>query len=170
MPLHDLLPLPYTFEVVQHVARRIKAVQDFLGERILIENVSSYLSFRHAEMTEWEFVGEVLKEADCDLLLDVNNLYVSSQNHHFSPESYLGGIPFERIREIHLGAHEVTEIGLIDAHNGLISTPVWKLYELVIAHAGAVPTLIEWDSEFPAFSVISAEVSKAQHVLDSTAR
>jgi len=164
---HDLLPLPYTEETVAHVAERIIRVQDFFGERLLIENVSSYLSYNHSEMTEWEFVSEVAERADCYLLLDINNVYVSSVNHGFDADSYLSAMPRERICEIHLGGHEERQGFLLDSHSKSVTDSVWKLYENALTQFGPVPTLIEWDNELPSFQALHDEAKRAEELLSS---
>lgn len=168
--LNDLLPLPYTEEAIAHVVARIREVQDFLGRRILIENLSSYLQYKHSAMPEWEFVATVVERADCDLLLDVNNIYVSARNHDFDPLQYLRAVPAARVKEIHLAGHIVKhhddgEI-LIDTHNARVCQDVWALYRNTIAHLGARPTLIEWDSELPALSILIDEARLAQNILE----
>jgi uncharacterized protein len=162
--LHDLMPLPYTEATVRHVARRLLEVQERLGRRILLENVSSYLSYRCSEMSEWEFVSEITQRADCDLLLDVNNIYVSSVNHAFDPLDYLAGIPAKRVRQIHLAGHRNCGRYLIDTHDAPVAEPVWELYEHAIRRYGAVPTMIERDAEIPAIDVLLEELHRARRI------
>lgn len=161
--VHDLLPLPYTTEAAGHVAERIDRVQTRLGRRILFENVSSYVGFAHSEMTEWEFVVEVAERADCDLLLDVNNVFVNSVNHGFDPLAYVRSIPPVRIAEIHLAGHSDRGTFLFDTHDAPVCAAVWELYAETIAHAGReVSTLIEWDAQIPPFDELCAESERAR--------
>ncbi len=162
---HDLLPLPYTEQTAQHVAQRIAQVQDKLGQRILIENVSSYLSYANSEYSEAEFVARVCQLADCDLLLDINNIYVSAYNHQFDAHDYLRQMPAARIKEIHLAGYEDQGTHLLDTHGQAVHPPVWQLYETALTLFGARPTLIEWDNDIPAFSVLEAEAHKATKYL-----
>jgi uncharacterized protein len=168
--LNDLLPLPYTEEAVVHVAARIVEVQEFLGRRILIENLSSYVQYTHSCMPEWEFLTAVAHAADCAILLDVNNIYVSACNHGFDPHDYLRAMPAARVQEFHLAGHtrrsyEDGEI-LIDTHNARVSDAVWGLYRATLARLGPRPTLIEWDSELPALGVLVEEAGIAQRHLE----
>lgn len=169
--LNDLLPLPYTEEALAHVAARIRAAQDFLGRRLLIENLSSYVAYRHSTIPEWEFVAAVAAAADCELLLDVNNVYVSSRNHGFDPHTYLAAIPANRVREIHLAGHSIKHYDdgdiLIDTHNAPVCDDVWALYRDTIARLGPIPTLIEWDSDLPALATLVAEAARAEHILEA---
>ncbi len=162
---HDLLPLPYTSEVVRHTASRIQRVQDKLKRRILIENLSGYLKFADAQMSEWEFVKAVAEEADCDLLLDVNNVFVNSENLRFDPYAYIDAIPAHRVKEIHLAGHLRAEGLLIDNHGSAVCAEVWDLYRHAIQRLGPIPTLIEWDLNIPEFDVILGESQKAESVL-----
>lgn len=162
---HDLLPLPYTDEAVRHCAQRIDAFQDFWGEQILIENVSSYVACKAALMTEAEFVAAVLSEVDCNLLLDINNLYVNQYNHAESAQGFIDAVPCGRIQEIHLAGFEHREGYLLDAHNGAVSDEVWVLYEYALKSGVDAPTLIEWDNDIPALEVLLAERDKAQNVM-----
>jgi len=169
--LNDLLPLPYTEEALRHVTARIRAAQDFLGQRILIENLSSYVAYQHSTIPEWEFVAAVASAADCDLLLDVNNVYVSSRNHGFDPHTYLAAIPAERVREIHLAGHSVKHYDdgdiLIDTHNAPVCEDVWALYRHAIEHLGPIPTLIEWDSDLPPLAALVEEAERAETILEA---
>jgi len=167
--VHDLLPLPYTEEALTHFADRVVQVQDYLGRRLLIENPSSYMSFKNVDMTEWEFLQELVKRADCDLLFDVNNVYVSSKNHGFDPVEYLHALPEGRVREIHLAGYEEQDDYLFDTHGYRVHPPVWDLYRETIHHLGPVPTLIEWDNDIPKFEVLADEAGKAQKVLNEMA-
>lgn len=173
--LHDLLPLPYTGDVIRHVAARIARVQDRLGRRIAIENVSSYLSYRDDELTEWEFLNAIVEEADCGILLDVNNVYVSAHNHGFDANEYIDAIPAERVFQIHLAGHSrLTGTGgrgdlLIDTHDHPVCDEVWSLYTYTLHHIGAVSTLIEWDDNIPDFDRIEEEALRARALYDEFA-
>jgi uncharacterized protein (UPF0276 family) len=160
--LHDLLPLPYTEEALASVAARIGQVQDALGRQILLENVSSYLSFRASELTEWDFLREVAQRADCAILLDINNIYVSSVNHGFDPLVYLQAIPKERVRQFHLAGHSDMGGHLIDTHDHPIAEPVWDLYGAAVARFGMVPTMIERDDNIPELGELVAELQIAR--------
>ena len=162
--MHDLLPLPYLEQVARHVADHIKQVQDYLGQRILLENVSSYLSYQVSAMTEWAFVNSVIEQADCDLLLDINNIYVSARNHGFDPSDYLQSIPAERVKEIHLAGYEDEGTHLLDTHGRCVQPPVWALYRQALQQLGPIPTLIEWDNNIPAFGILQAEADKATRI------
>jgi len=167
--VHDLLPLPYTEESLVHFSARVSRVQDFLGRRLLIENPSSYMAYRTTDMTEWEFLQELAQRADCDLLFDVNNVYVSGHNHGFDPLEYLHALPADRIREIHLAGYEEHGDYLFDTHGYRVHPPVWDLYRKTIERLGSVPTLIEWDTDIPEFDVLVDEANKAQKVLTEVA-
>ncbi|MDB6086415.1 MAG: hypothetical protein JWN43_4296 [Gammaproteobacteria bacterium] len=160
--LHDLLPLPYTEEALSSVVARVGQVQDFLGRQLLLENVSSYLTFRDSEMSEWEFLREVAERADCSILLDINNIYVSSVNHGFDAKTYLHAIPKNRVRQFHLAGHSDLGGHLIDTHDQSIVAPVWELYREAVAHFGAVPTMIERDDDIPPLSDLVAELDIAR--------
>jgi uncharacterized protein len=162
--LHDLLPLPYTAEALRHVATRIRQVQDFLEQRLVIENVSSYLTYRSSEMTEWEFIAALTAEADCDLLLDVNNVYVSSVNHGFDARSFIDAMPAARVRQIHLAGHSRQADLLIDTHDTAVPEPVWELYRHTMQRLGAVPTMIERDGNIPALPELLAELDHARRL------
>jgi len=161
---HDLLPLPYTEEAVRHVAARIREVQDRLGRRILIENVSSYLTYSISTMPEWVFLSAVADEADCCILLDLNNIYVSAVNNGFSSMEYLAGIPAERVGQIHLAGHSSAGDLLIDTHDHPVSTPVWRLYREAVRRFGGVSTLVEWDDQIPSFEELIAEANRAREI------
>jgi hypothetical protein len=160
--LHDLMPLPYTEAAVRHVADRVEQVQDYLGRRILLENVSSYVAYRHSEMQEWEFLTEVVERADCLVLLDINNIYVSAVNHEFAPEDYLYGVSPERVQQFHLAGH--TDYGdfVIDTHDHPIVDSVWELYAKALERFGPVATLIERDDNLPPFAELMEELSEAR--------
>lgn len=159
---HDLLPLPYTREAVGHVASRIRQVQDYLGRRILIENVSSYVNFEQSEMTEWEFLSEIVERADCLLLFDVNNVYVSGFNHGFDPREYIDALPGHRIQQIHLAGHSNCGTHIIDTHDAAIIDEVWKLYSYTIEAYGPIATMIERDDHIPELEVLVAELNQAR--------
>jgi uncharacterized protein (UPF0276 family) len=160
--LHDLLPLPYTEEAIRHVAGRIAQVQDYLGRRILIENVSSYITYRDSEMSEWEFLREIAERADCLILLDVNNIYVSSFNHGFDPHEYLGGVPVERVQQFHLAGHRNLDTHIIDTHDEPVPDPVWELYAAAVRRFGNVSTMIERDDNIPELPELVAELEHAR--------
>jgi uncharacterized protein len=162
--LHDLLPLPYTEEALAAVVERVGQVQDALGRQILLENVSSYLTYRASDMSEWEFLREVAQRADCAILLDINNIYVSSVNHGFDPRTYLQSIPKDRVRQFHLAGHSDVGGHLIDTHDHPIVEPVWDLYCAAVAQFGAVPTMIERDDNIPALSELVAELEIAREL------
>lgn len=163
--LNDLLPLPYTNESLAHVVERVGEVQDFLKRPILIENVSSYLEFVDSTIPEWEFVREVASRAGCRILLDVNNIYVNAINHDFDPLTYLDAIVPGSVGEIHLAGFQDTGQVLIDTHGTTVCDAVWRLYEYAIRRFGNVPTLIEWDTDIPALSVLLGEAEKASRIL-----
>lgn len=161
---HDLLPLPYTEENLKHICSRISEVQDYLGQKILIENVSSYVQFEHSEMSEWEFLTEVANQADCLLLLDINNVYVSAINHHFNPMTYLESIPAERVQQHHLAGHLNCDDYIIDTHDAPIALPVWDLYKKALTLFGPVSTLIERDGVAPPLSDLLQELAIAREI------
>ena len=160
--LHDLLPLPLTEEALDHVAGRVRQVQDVLGRRIALENASTYVSFTADTMTEWDFLAELTRRADCDLLLDVNNVYVSSFNHGFDAEVYLAGLPVERVRQIHLAGHQHNGDHIIDTHDSPVADPVWELYAKAVRRFGDVPTMIERDADIPPYEDLVAELATAR--------
>jgi uncharacterized protein (UPF0276 family) len=162
--LHDLMPLPYTAEALRHVADRVRQVQDFLGQRILLENVSSYVSYQQSEMTEWEFLSELATTADCLLLLDVNNVYVNSRNHGFDPHAFIAGLPAYRVRQIHLAGHEDHGDYVVDTHDAAIVDPVYALYEKTCRRLGPVSTMIERDAKIPALETLLAELDQVRHI------
>jgi hypothetical protein len=166
---NDLLPLPYTREALDHVVRRVDAVQERLARRILVENVSSYLQFGESTIPEWDFVAEVARRTGCGLLLDVNNIWVNAANHGFDPHDYLEAIDPRHVEEIHLAGFEAVEGRLIDTHGAPVSSGVWALYEAAIARIGPRPTLIEWDTDLPALDVLLAEAAKADRILEARA-
>ena len=162
--MHDLLPLPYTEEAVKHVVDRVKQVQDFLGRQILLENVSSYIEYRDSNATEWEFLAAIAEQADCLILLDINNIYVSSVNHHFDPLDYLNAIPTQRVRQFHLAGHKNCGDYIIDTHDAPIIDGVWSLYEQAVKRFGRIATMIERDDDIPEFPVLFAELQQAKKI------
>lgn len=167
--LNDLLPLPYTEEALDLMVAHVQAAQEFLGRRILIENVSTYLSFRHSCIPESEFVATLAARSGCGILLDVNNVYVNSVNHGFDAHAYIDAIPAEAVKEIHLAGFTPKE-GLdapllIDSHSRPVSDAVWALYREALEHVGPIPTLIEWDQDIPELDVLLAEAAKAEAML-----
>jgi uncharacterized protein (UPF0276 family) len=162
--LHDLLPLPYTEESLEHVTGRVARVQERLGRRILLENPSSYVAFRDSTMTEWEFLAELARRADCGILLDVNNVYVSAHNFGFDPLAYLDGIPPEAVGQIHLAGHSDRGSYLLDTHDGPVAPAVWDLYREALRRIGRVPTLIEWDDRIPPLEELLAQSRLAEAV------
>ncbi len=165
--LHDLLPLPYTEAALRHLVDRVQQVQEFLGRNILLENVSSYVAYAADEMPEWEFVAELARRADCHLLFDVNNVYVSSRNHGFDPHLYVDAMPVERVRQIHLAGHEDHGDFVIDTHDHPVRDEVWDLYRYTIARMGAVPTMIERDDHIPPLDDLLAELAQARALAES---
>jgi len=159
--VHDLWPLPYTEEALAHVVARVARVQDLLGRRIALENVSSYVAYRASTLTEWEFLGALAERADCGILLDVNNVHVSARNHGFDPHAYLAGVPADRVVQIHLAGHEDKGAYLLDSHDAAVPEPVWDLYREAVARFGRVPTLVEWDDRIPELEVLVGESRKA---------
>jgi len=160
--LHDLLPLPFTEEAVQHVSERVEEVQRFLGRRILLENVSSYVTYRHSVMPEWEFLTRVAEQSGCGILLDLNNLYVNAFNHRFDPLDYLNFIPPDLVGQFHLAGHTDRGKYLFDTHGAPVIDPVWSLYREALRRYGTVATLIEWDEDIPPFDGLMAEAQKAK--------
>ncbi len=160
--MHDLLPLPYTEEAIKHVISRVQKVQDFLGQRILLENVSSYVTYQQSVMTEWEFLREIAERADCLILLDVNNIYVSGVNHEFNPLDYIMAMPVERVCQIHLAGHSKEDNMLIDTHDHDIIDPVWSLYAAALRRFGPVATMIERDDRIPPLNTLLTELNYAR--------
>jgi uncharacterized protein len=161
---HDLLPLPYTEEVLDVVATNVRQAQDALGRTMLIENPSSYLTFAQSTMSEWEFLDALCARTGCDLLLDVNNIYVSASNHGFDPSRYLAGVPAGRVRQIHLAGHSQGRECLIDTHDQPVPPAVWALYEAAVERFGTVPTMIERDDAIPPLSELLAELDIARGI------
>jgi hypothetical protein len=172
--LNDLLPLPYTEEALAHFVRRVDEAQEFLGRALLIENPSSYLAFQASTIPEAEFLVEVARRSGCGILLDINNIYVSSRNHGFDPERYLTAVPPTLVREIHLAGYSVNRYPegeiLIDTHSAPVYDAVWALYRRALEHLGPLPTLIEWDTELPALPVLVDEADKARQILETAGR
>jgi uncharacterized protein (UPF0276 family) len=166
---HDLLPMPYTFEAAKITARKIREARDFLEVPVVVENVSSYAEYHVSEMTEWEFLTEVVEAADCGILLDVNNIYVSSVNHTFDPMEYLNNVPQERVAQIHIAGHSRYRKYILDTHDHPVIDPVWKLYEHAIRLVGSTATLLEWDDSIPSFEEVHREALKASRFLKAVA-
>ena len=158
---HDLLPLPYTDESLKHSVERIKVIQDYLERPLVLENPSTYLEFADSDMPEWEFVARMAVEADCGLLFDVNNVYVSAYNHGFDPVEYIDAIPGDRVCQYHLAGHTNKGTHIIDTHNDHVLDPVWELFGHTIRHVGLRATLLEWDADIPPFEIVHQEVLKA---------
>jgi uncharacterized protein (UPF0276 family) len=163
---HDLLPLPFTEEALAHVAERVSRVQDRLKRRILVENVSSYVAFSQSTMSEPEFLEALAERADCGLLLDVNNVFVSAHNHAFDARAFLDAIPVERVGQFHLAGHSTLGELLLDTHDHPVRDEVWELYRHAVARFGAVPTLIEWDDKLPPLARVVEESARARAVAD----
>ncbi len=164
--MHDLLPMPYTEASVRHFADRISQVQDFMGRQMLIENLSSYITYTSDAMTEWEFLTAVAEKADCYILLDVNNIYVSSYNHHFDAMEYLQGVPAERVWQHHLAGHQNTGNLIIDTHDEPVIDPVWELYEKTAQLLGPVSTMIERDANIPPLAEVIEELNQARAIAE----
>ena len=162
--LHDLLPLPSTPEVVRHVAARIREVQNFLERPLLIENVSSYMAFTDSSMTEWQFLAEIAERADCGILLDINNIFVSAFNHRFDARTYIDAIPRERVIQFHLAGHSDHGTYLLDTHDHPVRDEVWDLYAHAVRRFGDISALIEWDDNIPEFEVLMETASRARAI------
>jgi len=162
---HDLLPMPYTWEAVRVTAAKLRQAQDTLEVPVIVENVSSYAEFHASEMTEWEFLAEVVERADCGILLDVNNIYVSSRNHGFDPFVYLDAVPAGRVAQIHIAGHSKFEKYILDTHDHPVLDQVWSLYGRAIERCGPTATLLEWDDRIPSFDEVHAEALKANRFL-----
>ncbi|MDO9012553.1 MAG: DUF692 domain-containing protein [Gallionella sp.] len=167
MTVNDLLPFPYTRESLTHVARRVEQVQEKLGRPLLVENLSSYLSFTHSEMTEGEFLAELTRRTGCGILFDVENLYVNVRNLGVDAGAFIQAIPAEAVKEYHLAGYSVRDGCLVDTHNFPVYPEVWALYEYVLQQIGPRPTLIEWDSDIPPLSVLMGEATKAQQYMEA---
>ena len=164
--LHDLMPLPYTEEAVQHVADRVKQVQDYMGRQMLLENVSSYVSYSDSQMSEWEFLRAVSERADCLILLDINNIYVSAFNHNFDPYTYLTAMPTERVYQFHLAGHTQENNLIIDTHDHPIADPVFELYAAAVQHFGRVSTMIERDDHIPPLPELLNELEQVRRIAE----
>lgn len=167
---HDLLPLPYTEEALHHVASRARTVQDFLEVPLALENASSYLTYTSSQMTEWAFLNAIVEEANCAILLDVNNIYVSSYNHNFDPHEYVAAIPAHRVVQIHLAGHTNFGSYILDTHSDHVIDPVWDLYRHAIRRIGSVSTLVEWDEDIPPLETVLAEAERARKIRDEEVR
>ncbi len=166
MVINDLLPFPYTHEALSHVARRVEQVQEKLGRQLLLENLSSYLSFTNSEMSESEFLSELSRLTGCAILFDVNNLYVNARNLGVDARAFIKSLPAEAVAEYHLAGHSIRDGCLVDTHSTQVCAEVWALYEFALQQIGPRPTLIEWDSDIPALAVLQGEAEKAQQRLE----
>ena len=162
---HDLLPIPYNQETLAHCVQRVLHIQEILGERLLVENVSSYMTFQNSDMSEIEFIRALAEQADCDLLIDVNNIYVNHLNHGLDGEAYIDQLPIDRVQEVHLAGYQQQENFVLDAHNNPVSEPVWALYQRLIERQPNLPTLIEWDNDIPPLQTLLDEVQKARQII-----
>ncbi len=165
--LHDLLPLPYTEEALRHVVARIRNVQDELGRKILIENVSSYMAFADSTMTEWEFISAIAEEADCGILLDLNNIFVSAFNHRFDAKEYVDAVPAERVVQYHLAGHSDHGAYLLDTHDHPVRDEVWALYARAARRFGEVSAIVEWDDNIPAFAELKQTADRARTIFNA---
>ncbi len=164
---HELLPMPSTFAAAKVTAAKIRPARDFLEIPIAVENVSSYAEFHVSEMTEWEFLSEVVERADCGILLDVNNIYVSSRNHGFNPADYINNVPIRRVAQFHIAGHTKYRKYILDTHDHPVIDPVWKLYEHAIKLTGPTATLLEWDASIPSFDEVHHEALKAKRFIEN---
>ncbi len=162
--LHDLLPIPYTKEALDHVVSRVQYVQDYMKRPIALENVSTYVQFGHSEMQEWEFISELAQRTGCWLIFDVNNVFVSSFNHEFDPYAFINGIPADRVVQFHLAGHEHNMTHIIDTHDALVPPEVWKLYRAAVKRFGRVSTIIERDDNIPPLDELVAELTIARNI------
>ncbi len=162
---HDLLPIPFTDETLAHLVRRIEMAQDFLGRPLVLENPTTYVTFTHSTLSEWEFLARMAEEADCGLLIDVNNVYISAANHDFDPLEYLAALPHDRVVQMHLAGHTDLGTHIVDTHDRPVADPVWELYRAAIEFTGPVSTLLEWDDRLPPFPAVHAEILKARRYL-----
>ena len=165
--LHDLLPLPMTEEAIRHVVGRVQQVQEAVGRRILLENVSTYVTFAHSTMPEWEFLSEIARRAGCGILLDINNVYVNAFNHKFDPAVYLQSIPVNLVGQFHLAGHTPMGEFLFDTHSTPVIDEVWALYRRALERFGSVTTLIEWDEDIPPFARLAEEAVRARAIMDA---
>lgn len=168
--LHDLLPVPYTSEALDHVVARIHYVQDYLQRPIALENVSSYVQFAHSELTEWEFISEMTKRTGCWLVFDVNNVFVSAFNHDYKAETFINGIPADRVVQFHLAGHEHNVTHIIDTHDAIVPEEVWALYRQAVSRFGPVSTIIERDDHIPPLDELVAELSTARTIANEILR
>lgn len=159
---HDLLPLPYNEETLRHVRDRVRTVSDLLERPLILENPSTYVAFKSSTMTEWDFLAALAEEADCGLLLDVNNVYVSAFNHRFDPHAYIDAIPADRVVQIHLAGHTNYGTHIIDTHTGQVIDEVWSLYRYTCAKMGDITTMVEWDADIPDFETLHAEAKRCR--------
>ena len=164
---HELLPFPYSREAVEIIGDKINQVQDYLGRPLLVENPSSYLAFNCSEMTEPEFINALIARTDCELLMDINNVFVSASNHDFDANEYIQQIPADKVKEIHLAGYDDRGTYLYDTHGHRVHDSVWELYENALLQFGETPTLIEWDTDIPSFDILQQEADKAQRIIDS---
>jgi uncharacterized protein (UPF0276 family) len=164
--LHDLLPLPYTEEAIRHVVARIREVQDALERPILIENVSSYMAFADSTMTEWEFISAIADEANCGILLDINNIFVSAFNHRFDANEYIDAMPAERVVQYHLAGHSDHGTYLLDTHDHPVRDEVWALFERAVRRFGAVSAIVEWDDNIPEFAELANTANRARDIFN----
>ena len=167
MVINDLLPFPYTQAALSHVAQRVVQVQDKLGRRLLVENLSSYLSFAHSEMSEGEFLAELSHRTGCAILFDVNNLYVNTRNLGVDAQVFIKSLPVAAVAEYHLAGHSMRDGCVVDTHSTRVCAEVWSLYQAALQHIGPRPTLIEWDSDIPELAVLQAEAAQAQRYLEN---
>jgi uncharacterized protein (UPF0276 family) len=167
---HDLLPIPYSEEALRHLVERVRAVQDLLERPLVLENPSTYATFRSSTMPEEEFLTRLAEDADCGLLLDVNNVYVSARNHDLDPRAMLRGVPHDRVVQIHLAGHTDHGTHCIDTHTGHVAPAVWELYEEAIRLCGPTSTLIEWDADIPPFDVVKGEAEEARRRAEAVLR
>ena len=167
---HDLMPVPYTEEALRHIAGRVREVQDFLGAPIALENPSSYVEFTSSTLSEWEFLAALAEEADCGILLDVNNVYVSAFNHGFDAREYLAAIPYDRVVQVHVAGHTRHDTHIIDTHVGPVEDDVWALLTDAYRRGCTAPVLLEWDAEIPAFDVVHAEALRAHGAIAKAAQ
>ncbi len=161
---HDLLPLPQTMDTAEHIANRVDEVQNFLGRKILIENVSSYVSFPESTMTEWEFISEIAKKSGCGILLDINNIYVNAFNQGFSAQDFIQNVSTDHVAQFHLAGHTNRDTYLFDTHSAKMIEPVWALYEQAVRRFGNIPTLVEWDDKIPELNVLLEERQRAVEI------
>lgn len=159
---HDLLPLPYNEAAIQHIVARIQAVQDYIGREILIENLSSYVTYHNSDMTEWQFINEIARRSGCYLLVDINNIFVSANNHHFDSRDYIDGIDSDRVMQFHLAGHSYHGDMIIDTHDHPVCDSVWDLYQYALQRYGAVSTMIERDDNIPPFDELRKELIQAE--------